>query len=87
MALSGFYFWHFSTVGIFIAFFSLYAKPLGLSSLEISVLAALHPRRVVNATGIVLHTTHRGRSPSDSRLAQPYCNPAVETPASIRPLA
>lgn len=43
MALSGFYFWHFSTVGIFIAFFSLYAKHLGFSSLEISVLAALHP--------------------------------------------
>ncbi|MFQ5457660.1 MAG: MFS transporter [Myxococcota bacterium] len=43
MILSGFYFWHFSTVAVFIAFFSLYVKHLGLSSLEISLLAMLHP--------------------------------------------
>jgi PPP family 3-phenylpropionic acid transporter len=41
--LASFYFWYFSTLAIIIAFFNLYAKQLGLSSFEISVLASLHP--------------------------------------------
>jgi len=41
--LASFYFWYFSTLAIIVAFFNLYAKQLGLTSLEISVLSALHP--------------------------------------------
>ncbi len=43
MPLASFYFWYFSTLAIVVAFFNLYAKQIGLSALEISVLAALHP--------------------------------------------
>jgi PPP family 3-phenylpropionic acid transporter len=43
VALSAFYFWYFSTLGIILAFFNLYTKHLGLASLEISVVAAVHP--------------------------------------------
>jgi PPP family 3-phenylpropionic acid transporter len=41
--LASFYFWYFSTLAIVVAFFNLYAKQLGLSAFEISVLASLHP--------------------------------------------
>lgn len=43
MLLSNFYFWYFAAVSVFIAFFNIYVKHLGFTSLEISLLAALHP--------------------------------------------
>lgn len=43
MPLASFYFWYFSTLAIVVAFFNLYAKQLGLSAFEVSVLASLHP--------------------------------------------
>lgn len=43
MLLANFYFWYFAAISVFIAFFNIYVKHLGLTSFEISVLAALHP--------------------------------------------
>jgi len=43
VVLSAFYFWYFSSLAIFLAFFNLYAKHLGLASWQISVVASVLP--------------------------------------------
>lgn len=61
--LSGYYFFHFATLGIFLPFWSLYLKSLGFSGGEIGVLAALLVGTKIvspNIMGwIADHTGHR----------------------------